>query len=58
MDNSETLATLLKETEKAIKNGQSRDTVTGNIVKGNRRGKQELTIQRQWQHWAHKTEDK
>ena len=38
-------------TEEAIKNEQSRQ---------NRRGNQEWTIQRNWQHWSHKTlnEDK
>jgi hypothetical protein len=48
---------------RAIKNGQSRDT--GNIgytrhrTKTNKtRGHQEWTIQRHWQHWVHKTQDK
>jgi hypothetical protein len=31
-----------------IKNGQSRE---------NRRGNQEWTIQRKWQHWVYKTQD-
>jgi len=26
-------------------------------VRENRRGSQEWTIQRNWQHWAHKTQD-
>ena len=59
---------MLKKTEGATKNGQSRET--GNIVytrhrakinvKENRRGNQEWTIQRNWQHWVHTThaEDK
>jgi hypothetical protein len=45
-----------------IKNGQSRET--GNIrytrhrAKTNKtRGNQEWTIQRNWQHWEHKTQD-
>ena len=38
----------LKKTEEAIKNGQSRE---------NRRGNQEWTIQRNFQHWVHKTQD-
>ena len=42
MDNTE-------KTEEAMKNGQSRE---------NRRGNEEWTIQRHWQHWAHKTKDK
>jgi hypothetical protein len=48
----------------AIKNGQSKET--GNIgytrhrtkVRENRRGNQEWTIQRNWQHWVNKTQDK
>jgi hypothetical protein len=27
-------------------------------IRDNRKDKQELTIQKNWQHWAHKTEDK
>ena len=27
-------------------------------VRGNRRDNQEWTIQRNWQHWVHKTQDK
>ena len=49
------------KTEGSIKNGQSRDT--GNIgytrhrTKTNKtRGNQEWTIQRNWQHWVHKTQ--
>jgi hypothetical protein len=61
MDNPETLATLATQdeenTEGAINNGQSRDT--GNIDhtkrRENRRGNQQWTIQRHWQHWPHKT---
>ena len=72
MDNPKKLATLgtqdtgqrLEKPEGAIKNGQSKET--GNIgytrhmtkVRENRRGKQECTIQRNWQHWVHKTQDK
>jgi hypothetical protein len=70
--NSKKLATLgtqdtgqrLEKPEGAIKNGQSKET--GNIgytrhmtkVRENRRGNQEFTIQRNWQHWVHKTQDK
>jgi hypothetical protein len=61
VDNPETLATLATQdeenTEGAINNGQSRDT--GNIDhtkrRENRRGNQQWTIQRHWQHWPHKT---
>ena len=46
MDNPETLATLGTQD-------------TGQInVKEIRRDNQEWTIQRHWQHWAHKTQDK
>jgi hypothetical protein len=55
---------MLEKTEWATKNGQSRET--GNIVytrhrakinvKENRRGNQEWTIQRNWQHWVHTTQ--
>ena len=71
MDNPETLATLgtqdtgqrLEKTKGTIKNGQSRET--GNIgytryrtkVRENQRDNQEWTIQRNWQHWAHKTQE-
>jgi hypothetical protein len=69
MDNPEKLATLgtqdtgRRQTKQgAIKNGQSRET--GNIrntrhrTKTNKtRGNQEWTIQRNWQHWEHKTQD-
>ena len=72
MDNPKKLATLdtqdtgqrLEKTEMAIKNGQSKET--GNIgytrhrtkVRENRRGNQEWTIQRNWQHWVNKTQGK
>ena len=54
---------MLEKTEGTIKNGQSRDTGnvghTGQInVRENRRDHQEWTIQRHWQRWAHKTQDK
>ena len=46
MDNLETLATLGTQE-------------TGQInVRENRSGNQEWTIQRHWQHWVHKTQDK
>jgi hypothetical protein len=46
MDNPETLATLGVQD-------------TGQInVRENRRGNQEWTIQRHWQHWVYKTQDK
>jgi hypothetical protein len=46
MDNPETLATLGTQD-------------TGQInVRENRRDNQEWTIQRHWQRWAHKTQDK
>jgi hypothetical protein len=55
---------MLGKIEGATKNGQSRET--GNIVytrhrakinvKENRRGNQEWTIQRNWQHWVHTTQ--
>jgi hypothetical protein len=64
MDNPKKLATLgkqatgerLEKTEMAIKNGQSKET--GNMgytrhrtkVREKRRGNQEWTIQRNWQH--------
>jgi hypothetical protein len=72
MDNPKKLATLgtqdtgqrLEKPEEAIKNGQSNET--GNMgytrhrtkVRENRNGNQELTIQRNWQHWVNKTQDK
>jgi hypothetical protein len=72
MDNPKKLATWgtqdtgqrLEKNEMAIKNGQSKET--GNIgytrhrtkVRENRRGNQEWTIQRNWQHWVNKTQDK
>ena len=54
----------LKKTKGKIKNGQSRDT--GNFgytrhrtkVRENPRANQEWAIQRHWQHWVHKTQDK
>ena len=46
MDNPETLATLGTQD-------------TGQInVRENCKGNQEWTIQRHWQHWGHKTQDK
>ena len=56
MDNPEKLATLgtqdtgqrLEKTKGTIKNGQSRE---------NQRANQEWAIQRNWQHWVHKTQD-
>jgi len=55
---------MLEKTEGATKNGQSRET--GNIgytqhmpkinVRENRRGNQQWTIQRNWQHWVHTTQ--
>ena len=72
MDNPKKLATLgtqdtgqrLEKTEEAIKNGQSKET--GNIgytrhrtkVRENQRDNQEWTIQRNWQHWVNKTQEK
>ena len=72
MDNPEKLATLgtqdtrqrLEKTKGTIKNGQSRET--GNIgytryktkVRENQKDNQEWTIQRNWQHWVHKIQDK
>ena len=72
MDNPKKLATVgtqdtgqrLEKTEMAIKNGQSKET--GNTgytrhrtkVRETRRGNQEWTIQRNWQHGVHKTQDK
>ena len=72
MDNPEKLATLgtqdtgqrLEKTKGTIKNGQSRET--GNIgytryrtkVRENQRDNQEWTIQRNWQHWVYKIQDK
>jgi hypothetical protein len=72
MDNPETLTTLgtqdtgqrLQKTKGAIKNGQSRNS--DNIgytrhrtkIRENQRGNQEWTIQKLWQHWVHKTQDK
>ena len=72
MDNPKKLATLgtqdtgqrLEKTEGAIRNGQSGET--DNIgytrhrtkVREIRRDNREWTIQRNWQHWVHKTQDK
>ena len=53
MDSPEKLATLGTQDEGAIKNEQSRET--GNIGYTRRRGNQKWTIQRNWQHWVHKT---
>ena len=70
MYNPETLSTLdTQDTgqrqikQGAIKNRQSRDTgnlrYTRHRTKTNKtRGHQEWTIQRHWQHWVHKTQDK
>jgi hypothetical protein len=58
------------KTEGVIKNGQSRENgtlgtqETGQrqtqqiIISENRRSNQEWTIQRKWQHWVHKKQDK
>ena len=46
MDNIEILATL-----------DTQDTGQIN-VRENQRGYQKLSIQRNWQHWTHKTQDK
>jgi hypothetical protein len=61
MDNQEKLAT---SGTQDINNGQSRET--GNIVytrhrtkvRENQRDNEEWTIQTNWQHWVHKTQDK
>ena len=71
MDNPEKLPTLgtqdtgqrLEKTKGAIKNGQSRETANIGYtrhrtkVRENQRGNQEWTIQRNCQHWVHKTKD-
>ena len=44
-----------RETEGAIKNGQSRETSNTGYTR--RRGHQEWTIQRNWQHWVYKTKE-
>ena len=46
MDSTEKLATL-----------DTQDTGQIN-VRENRRGNQEWTVQRNWQHWIHQTQDK
>ena len=51
MDNPEKMATLCTQDT-----GQ-RQTKQINISE-NRRGNQEWTIKRNWQHWVHKTQDK
>jgi hypothetical protein len=72
MDNPETLATLstqdtgqrVEKTKEANKKGQPRET--GNMgykryrtkVRENQRDNQEWTIQRHWQQWVHKIQDK
>jgi hypothetical protein len=72
MNNQETLAALdtqdtgqrLEKIKGAIKNGQSRETANIGYkrhrtkVRENQRGNQEWTIQRNCQHWVHKTQDK
>ena len=50
MDNPEKLTTL------GTQDTRRRQTKQTN-VRENRRGKQEWTIQRNWQHWVHKTQD-
>jgi hypothetical protein len=55
MDNPEKLVTQGTQDEGLIKNGQSRET--GNTGNTRRRVNQEWTIQRNWQHRAHKTQD-
>ena len=50
MDNQETLATL------GTQDTRRRQTKQIN-VRENRRGNQEWTIQRHWQHWVHKSQD-
>ena len=46
---------MLENTEGAIKNGQSRET--GNIGYTRHRTNKTKTIQRNWQHRVHKTQD-
>jgi hypothetical protein len=71
MNNPEKLPTLgtkdtgqrLEKIKGAIKNGQSRETANIGYtrhrtkVRENQRGNQEWTIQRNCQHWVHKTKD-
>jgi hypothetical protein len=51
MDNPETLATFCTQDTGQRKTKQIN-------VRENRRGNQEWTIQRHWQHFAHKIQDK
>ena len=50
MDNTEKLATL------GTQDTGRRQTQQINVSE-NQRGNQEWTIQRDWQHWVHKTQD-
>ena len=49
MDNPEKMATLCTQDT-----GQTKQI----NISENRRGNQEWTIKRNWQHWVHKTQDK
>ena len=50
MDNPEKLETLVTQ-------DTGRRQIKQINVRENRRGNQEQTIQRNWQHWVHKTQD-